>query len=108
MPARSSDTTLRVVTANRLDDGAIVYLAPSALWSTRIADAVVASGDDEMAPLMAEVDRAVAARIVVSVYAIPVDVGDEGIVPLGQKERIRAAGPTIPWGVTVTAAQLEA
>lgn len=98
MPARSSATSQRVVTANRLHDGAIVYLAADRSWSRRIAEAAVACDDAELAPLQAEAERAVAARVVVGAYVIPVEVEDEGIVPLGQKERIRAAGPTIPAG----------
>lgn len=108
MPPRPSDAASRVVTANRLDDGVIVYLADSGCWSPQIGAAVAADDDDGLALLMAEADRAIAARAVVGVYAIPVRVEPDGIVPLGQKERIRATGPTIPWGVPVTAAMLEA
>ena len=87
---------MRAVTANRLNDGVVVYLTAEGSWSERVEDgAVVAPGAEEKA-LLAAADRSVAARLVVAPYAIDVDVGATGQVrPVRYRERIRADGPSI-------------
>jgi len=98
----------RIVTANRLADGSVVFLAEAGRWSPELSEAVAAPDEARLAPLLAEAERAVAAREVVGAYAAPVAIEPDGhIAPLGQKERIRAAGPSIPWGVPITRARLE-
>jgi len=85
----------KVVTANRLADGAIVYLAGSDTWSTRLDEAAVAADEATAAALLAAAERAVAACQVVAAYAFPVAVADGRPVPIDQRERVRAAGPSV-------------
>lgn len=88
--------TLRVVTANRLGDGLVVYLDRDGGWTERIADGRVAADEAEAGELMAVAARAAAACQVVEPYLI--DVADDagGPRPLRRRERIRAEGPTVP------------
>lgn len=84
-----------VVTANRLDDGIVVYLAPGGGWTENLADAARAEGDDEVKALEAVADAAVRERLVISVYPMPVEVKDDGTVdPISVRERIRASHRT--------------
>ena len=77
----------RIVTANRLKDGRVVYLTPDAGWSQRIADSRHAEG---AAVALPEVDGS----IVVDPYFVEVTL-DGGVPrPVLHRERIRAAGPT--------------
>jgi len=86
--------TTKAITANRLRDGFVVYLARDGGWSDWIDDARVAATDEEEAELLASAARAVADALVVNPYAI--EVGDDGgaVRPLHIKEAIRARGPT--------------
>ncbi|MBK8909066.1 MAG: DUF2849 domain-containing protein [Rhodospirillales bacterium] len=85
----------QVVTANRLADGRVVYLAGSGDWSSRIGDSQVAADPDTAAQIMATADAAAAQQIVVEPYLIPV-VTENGLVrPIRYRERIRAGGPSV-------------
>ena len=57
-----------VVTANRLNDGIVVYLAPKGAWTESIADAARAETDDELKVLESAAEIAVQDRIVVDDY----------------------------------------
>jgi Protein of unknown function (DUF2849) len=88
----------KAVTANRLDNGLVVFLDPDGGWTLDIAGAHIL--DD------AEIDAALAygkaqaeARIIIDPYAIDVEVTDGVPVPIRLRERIRAErGPTIAYG----------
>ena len=87
-----------VVTANRLLDGAVVYMAPGGRWSARLDAALVdadGSGGDAM---LALAERAVADGIVVGPYPIAVEADARGVRPRHIKEAIRAHGPTVRFG----------
>ncbi|WPZ35984.1 DUF2849 domain-containing protein [Thalassobaculum sp. OXR-137] len=92
-----SDTRVsKVMTANRLSDGAVVYLTLSHTWSDRFADAHASDVPSELAGFEATTLEAVRGRIVVGAYLFAVSVGSDGsLEPLGQRERIRSAGPTV-------------
>ena len=81
-----------VVTANRLSDGAVVYLSTGKEWTTRIEDAAVVS----TAPAATELLQAGAADDVgaVGAYIAPVRLDGTAIKPGNLRERIRLQGPT--------------
>jgi len=83
-----------VITANRLTDGVVVYLASDGEWTEQIANARVADGDEETKALEAEAENAVRERRVVAVYPMPVALKDGTVDPLSVRERIRAAHRT--------------
>ncbi len=85
----------KIVTANRLDDGLVVYLNGSG-WSERIDDARVARAEEDAAALLAEAEGPGQAVRVVGPYLIEVTC-DEGAVPrpVRHRETIRARGPTV-------------
>ena len=83
-----------VVTANRLIDGIVVYLASDGGWTEEIGRARLAETEDETKALEVEVAKDVAARKVVAVYPMEVAIRDGIIDPLSVRERIRAAHRT--------------
>lgn len=84
-----------VVTANRLDDGIVVYLAPGGAWTEDIVEAARAESEDEVKALEATAEEAVRDRLVISVYPMPIEVKDDGSVdPISVRERIRASHRT--------------
>jgi hypothetical protein len=86
-----------IVTANRIGDGAVVYLAPKAQWTVDINEAEVAADKAALAALEAVAAQGVAEQRVVSVYAMDVGLTDGRPTPLSMREKIRAQrGPTIP------------
>ncbi len=84
----------RIVTANRLSDGLVVYLN-GAGWSGRIEDARVASDDAAADGLMVRAGGPGQAIRVIDPYLI--EVKQEGAVPrpVSHREAIRAQGPTV-------------
>jgi hypothetical protein len=85
-----------IVTANFTADGSVAYLAADQRFSRHIADVVLFATKDE-----AEAARKVAlAReaIVSDPYLTQVSEADTGLDVLSTRERIRAKGPTVPYG----------
>jgi len=85
----------QVLTANRLADGQVVYLAAGAAWTHRLAEAHVASDDDTVAALKSAAARAVAEHAVVDPYLFEVDTQGGATRPLRTREAIRARGPSV-------------
>lgn len=85
----------QIVTANRLADGAVVYLTGEGRWTEVLGCARVAEGKEEVEGLLALAERSVTDRLVVGPYAFPVATGPGGLRPTQMREVIRAAGPTV-------------
>ncbi|MBT6442565.1 MAG: DUF2849 domain-containing protein [Alphaproteobacteria bacterium] len=83
-----------VITANRLDDGTVIYLTRESLWSPTLADAWVAEDEDEAVVMMAAGENAENKGIVVGAYLIAAEVLDDTVVAVRLREGIRADGPT--------------
>ncbi|WP_436637424.1 DUF2849 domain-containing protein [Microbaculum sp. FT89] len=86
-------SNFRVLTANRLADGRVVYLGDRD-WTADLGAArlVQTDADAEIAERAGR--EAVAARLVVEPYLIDVEAEDRGVQPVRLRERIRASGPT--------------
>jgi sulfite reductase (NADPH) hemoprotein beta-component len=85
---------LQVVTANRLGDGRVVYLADEYLWVEEIGRARVAETEGVGKALVAIAEKAVADRIVVAPYLIDVKVEGDHVTPTRYREVLRALGPS--------------
>lgn len=83
-----------VITANRLADGTVVYLASDGSWSEQLKDARLADTEEETKLLEADAAKAVVERKVVAVYPMEVALEEGAPVPLSVRERIRAAHRT--------------
>jgi hypothetical protein len=96
MSARKSSPSLQVLTANRLTDGAVVYLTAAGTWTSEVARSVVAREEKAAAALLARGQKDAEAAIVVGPYLIAVVEEAGGPRPASLRERIRAEGPSPP------------
>lgn len=86
---------LRVVTANLLRGGNVVFLAADGRWSPYIGAARVAETDAEAEALEAEARASEEATEVVGTYAIEVERGEDGLQPVRYREWLRTRGPSV-------------
>ncbi len=88
----------RIVTANRLSDGLVVYLSGAGRgvgWSERIENARVAGDDAAASGLLARAEGPGQEVRVIAPYLIEVD-REAGVPrPVSIREEIRAQGPTV-------------
>ena len=92
-----SEEIFQVITANKLREGVIVYLTKDGGvtgWTENIDYAHIA-GEDEVDALLDVAKSYEASNVVVGVYAIEIAGSRE---PLTAREKVRAGGPTIPYG----------
>lgn len=86
---------MKVVTANRLLDGEVVWLGTDGSWVEDLSRAKLLETKDDLAAAMAKAEQFVADREVVEAYDVDVVLENGCITPQRLRERIRAAGPTI-------------
>jgi len=92
----------QVITANRLFDGAVVYLSPQGDWVQRIEAAAIAEDESAIAALSAAGERAVQEQRVVAPYLIEVETSAQSIRPKRYREQLRASGPSIGYDAPVS------
>ena len=85
----------QAVTADRLLDGAVVYLTDAGSWSEWVNDAAVANGKDAAAALLDRALPDVEKRLIIEPYLFEVDPSAGDIRPVSVREQIRMAGPTV-------------
>jgi len=86
---------MKVVTANRLLDGEVVWLGADKNWVGDLSRAQILETKDDLAAAMVTAGQAIADRQVVEAYDVDVVLEDGRLTPKRLRERIRAAGPTI-------------
>ncbi|MBE7636541.1 DUF2849 domain-containing protein [Sneathiella sp. P13V-1] len=89
--------TYKIYTASLLKEGLVAYLSlrdGEAVWTT---DFTNATSTEQVAEetLKLEADRGEQNNIIVGPYTVDVTSEDGRLVPLENRERIRAGGPTI-------------
>ncbi len=87
----------RVLTANRLNDGAVVFLTPAGAWSENIDEAVLGSEPPATGILEKQGAYFEAANVVTGAYLIQAQRRGSSITPAHVRERIRARGPTVAY-----------
>ncbi len=86
--------TLRVLTANDLLTGDVVFLTDQGTWSRILDEARLAGTQEEAAKLDALAANAQVEALTVAAYTIDVERGAEGrLRPLRTRELIRISGP---------------
>ena len=85
---------MKVLTANRLIDGEVVWYGDGEAWIELIDGARVVRDKASEEALQAIGKAALAANLVVDVELIDIEVVGGRIIPTRLRERIRAAGPT--------------
>ncbi len=82
----------KIVSANDLFDGDVVYMDGDGNWSRQIAEAAMASAPNAAEALLARADQPAK---VVGPYLLDVTVDDNGIQPEHFRERFRETGSTL-------------
>ena len=85
----------QVISANRLGDGVVVYLAADNSWSEFIAGSVIALDEPTADGLLAHAKQAEQDRVVIDPYLIDVAEVDGEVRPTKYREFIRATGPSV-------------
>ena len=83
---------MKALTANRLDDGEVVFWKAGA-WVERFADAQLWEDGDGAAD-DAEAHGKASRAEVIDAYLIEIVPTEGGVAPLSYRERLRALGPT--------------
>lgn len=86
---------VKIVTANRLLDGAVVYLGQSGGWVERLSEALPLASAQAADARLTAAAADVKARLIVEPYAFDANLADSALRPLRVREVIRAAGPTV-------------
>ncbi len=84
----------QVLTANRLVDGIVVYWQ-GGVWREALAAAEIFKEAADAKTALEGAAAAVRDRVVVNPYLFEVRFEDGVAVPVKERERVRAAGPTI-------------
>src|SRR5437660_644242 len=91
--AKNLSGDLQIASANRLADGAVVFLDDAGQWTSRLDGAVVAR-DKRGAEILLECAKAEGASVV-DPFLVAVAEDDNGIIePLSLREKIRVSGLT--------------
>jgi hypothetical protein len=90
-----SGPQISVLTANRLDDGIVVFLDFEGAWNESLAEAVVARDPGEARALEDRGAYDAAHNLVVEPYLVEVREDAGRLIPIRTRERIRVAGPSI-------------
>ena len=85
----------KAVTANRLADGRVVYLAVDGAWSEHLTQAAWSESEEGHDELLARAEADAAAAVVVEPYLFAVSVEHGAPAPVRLRELIRGAGPTV-------------
>jgi sulfite reductase (NADPH) hemoprotein beta-component len=89
----SSEARGHMVTANRLRDGAVVFLASGRRWTIRVGEGHVAETEAHATQLLQAAEAM--PTEVVGPYLIEVAAENGSWVPTRYRERIRAHGPSV-------------
>jgi len=84
-----------MITANRLDDGHVVYLDSDGGWTQDFRSGLVLEDAAASKAALAQAEEAAKANVVVEPYAIELEMRAGHLAPRTLRERIRAEGPTI-------------
>lgn len=85
----------RMIIANRLADGAVVFLAPNHEWTRSIDEGSVMADETEAAQGLEVAQRHESECLVIEPMLIEVAIEDGRPRPTAIREAIRAFGPTI-------------
>ena len=88
----------RVITASRMQDGAVVWLHESGAWFDEIDRATAGADDAAVARLLAIAHADQTAGRVINAYEVEIARARAGNYPLRLREQIRANGPTVATG----------
>jgi len=87
----------KIVSANRLSDGIVVYLAAGASWQAALDDARLFTDETEAKAGLAAARDDARRNLVVDPFLVEVESGTDALRPVTLRNAIRADGPTIDY-----------
>lgn len=96
--AKARVTGALAVTANDLRTGAVVFRRPDGRWSEEVMAAEIVLTQEAADALLASAKADHEACIVVEPVLVEITMTGNRPAPTRLRERIRAEGPTIPYG----------
>ncbi len=87
----------KIVSANRLSDGIVVYCGADGAWVATLEDARACADDTEANAALVSARGDVRRNLVVDPFLVEVEAGAEGLGPITLRNAIRARGPTIDY-----------
>ena len=85
----------RILTANLLQDGIVVFLGTGGAWAPSLERALLAHSDEDAEQLEAQGGHAAAANLIIDPYLIEVEDAGSEPSPVAFRERMRARGPSV-------------
>jgi Protein of unknown function (DUF2849) len=85
----------KIISANRLADGIVVYAGYAGAWVERLNEALVFSGKEEAEAGLTLAQGDVARNLIVEPFVVDVTRDAAGLRPSTLRDSIRAHGPTI-------------
>jgi sulfite reductase (NADPH) hemoprotein beta-component len=87
----------KIVSANRLSDGIVVYLGAEGAWLGALDEARVFTDATEAEAGLAAAREDARQNLVVDPFMVEVATGEGGLRPITLRNSIRAQGPTIDY-----------
>lgn len=94
---------MKVVTANRLRDGRVVFLSPKGAWALSIVQAALFEDKSALEEALLLAHHSIADNRIVDPYDVDVRIENNIPIPLRLRERIRTNGPTTGSDIDKTA-----
>lgn len=89
---------LKIISANRLADGIVVYFAEAGIWTPDIAQARRLGGEAELEPALALAKADEKRNLILDPFAVDVkEVDTKGLEAVSLRNAIRAKGPTVDY-----------
>jgi hypothetical protein len=85
----------RIVTANRLSDGVVVFQDANGAWIEDFNRAAVLSDEGVLAAALARAQQSAADNEIIEPYAVELESRAGHFAPKALREAIRASGPTV-------------
>lgn len=87
---------LKVISANGLADGIVVYFVAAGVWTKEMAKAKTFSSDEDVKSALVLAKADVANRLIVDPFDVEIKASAAGdLEPVSMRNAIRANGPTI-------------
>ena len=95
MIANNLEGVGKILTANRLNDGIVVFLRADNVWTENVNDAVLAREEKAAEALAKRGTDFEASNHVTGAYLLDAERSSDVVTPQHVRERIRANGPSI-------------
>lgn len=94
----------KIISANRLKDGLVVYLSPKGTWTEALRQAERLNDDAAAEARLARAREDIARNLVVDPFLVELVADQKEARPVSLRDKIRELGPTIDYAPTAARA----